>query len=139
MRTIALAALPCAVALLVAACRGAGGESAAADAGFNVPTAAPVSSAETMEAHEIFAARCTPCHGPSGEGNGPASASLDPKPRNFHDKSWQTSVDDTHIVKAIQYGGAAIGKSAAMPPNPDLTGKPQVVAALRDHIRGFGK
>lgn len=90
------------------------------------------------EAQEIFSSRCTPCHGPQGKGDGPASAGLTPPPRNFTDKAWQSSVSDEHIEKIIQYGGAAVGKSPAMPPNPDLADKP-VVKGLREHIRSLGK
>ena len=89
------------------------------------------------KAKEIFATRCTPCHGPSGHGDGPASASLNPHPRNFSDRAWQSTVTDEHIEKIIKFGGAAVGKSAAMPGNPDLN-DPTVISALRTMIRGFG-
>src|SRR5262245_19572481 len=98
---------------------------------------AAVDEPSRKEAAELFATRCTVCHGPDGAGNGPASAGLTPKPRNFQDGSWQSSVTDEHIEKIVQYGGAAVGKSAAMPPNPDLMAKPQVVAALRAKFRSL--
>ena len=79
-----------------------------------------------------------PCHGSSGQGDGPASASLNPKPRKYADKEWQASVTDEYIEKIIKLGGAAVGKSPAMPNNPDLT-DPAVVSALKDIVRGFGK
>jgi mono/diheme cytochrome c family protein len=103
--------------------------------------AAPVQSSEASraEAQEIFATRCTPCHGSTGGGDGPASAGLTPPPRNFHDRAWQSAVTDEHIEQIIQYGGAAVGKSPAMPSNPDLTSKPEVVAALRQYVRNLGK
>ena len=91
------------------------------------------------EAEEIFSGRCTPCHGPEGRGDGPASAGLTPKPRNFGDRTWQKSVSNEHIENIIQYGGAAVGKSPAMPPNPDLVAKPAVIKALRAHIRTLGR
>ena len=91
------------------------------------------------EAEEIFAGRCTPCHGAEGRGDGPASAGLTPKPRNFGDRPWQKSVSNEHIENIIQYGGAAVGKSPAMPPNPDLVAKPAVIKALRAHIRNLGR
>jgi cytochrome c5 len=97
-------------------------------------TAAPGSP--TAAAQEIFNTRCTPCHGASGAGDGPASASLTPKPRNFHDAAWHASVDDAYIEKIIKFGGAAVGKSPAMPGNPDLN-DPAVLAELRTHIRSF--
>jgi mono/diheme cytochrome c family protein len=89
------------------------------------------------QAQQIFATRCVTCHGPAGEGDGPGSAALTPKPRNFTDPTWQTSVTDDHLAKIIQYGGAAVGKSPAMPGNPDLMSKPQVVQALVAHVRGL--
>jgi cytochrome c1 len=30
-------------------------------------------------------------------------------------------LDDTHLAKVIKGGGTAVGKSAIMPPQPDLT------------------
>ena len=89
------------------------------------------------EAENLFQTRCVTCHGEAGEGNGPASAGLTPPPRNFQDPAWQASVTDEHIEQIIQYGGAAVGKSPAMPGNPDLTSKPQVVAALRELVRAL--
>lgn len=107
-------------------------QAAAANAG-GEPSAAVI-----KEAEETFAGRCTPCHGPQGKGDGPASAGLTPKPANFTDSAWQKSVTDEHIEKVIAYGGAAAGKSAAMPPNPDLADKP-VIQGLRQHIRNLNK
>lgn len=89
------------------------------------------------EARQIFTGRCSVCHGATGTGDGAGAAALNPRPRNFHDGAWQASVTDAHIENIIRVGGAAVGKSAAMPPNPDLVAKPEVVAALRTMIRGF--
>ncbi len=87
------------------------------------------------EAEAIFAARCATCHGPQGAGDGPTAAALTPPPRNFQDHTWQVSVSDEHIEKIILQGGAAVGLSPLMPPNPDLSGKPEVIAALRAYVR----
>lgn len=93
----------------------------------------------TTAAKEIFATRCTPCHGAQGAGDGAASAGLTPKPANFTLADWQAKVTDDHIEKIITYGGSAVGKSPAMPPNPDLDAKPEIVKALRAHIRTLKK
>lgn len=101
-----------------------------------LPTAAPSAEARA-QAQTVFQQRCTPCHGATGTGDGPASASLDPKPRNYTDTAWQASVDDAYLEKIIKFGGAAVGKSAAMPNNPDLS--PEVITALKDIVRAFNK
>ncbi len=97
-----------------------------------------LSPAVREEAKKLFENRCTPCHGSAGAGDGPASAGLTPRPRNFQEKAWQSAVSDEHIERIISYGGGAVGRSPAMPPNPDLADKPEV-KALREYIRGLGK
>ncbi len=103
--------------------------------------AAPAAAdpAAATDAVEIFNGRCVPCHGAQGAGDGPASAGLTPKPRNFQDPEWQKSVTEDHIEKIIVGGGAAVGRSPMMPGNPDLASKPAVVTELRKHIRGLAK
>jgi mono/diheme cytochrome c family protein len=127
--------------LILAAACGKGGEErsepATAPAGSAAPAAGGGGDA-VAKAQEIFTTRCVPCHGTTGTGDGPASASLDPKPRAFGDPAWQASVTDEHIMKIIRYGGAAVGKSVAMPPNPDLTDQ-AVIEQLKNVVRSFKK
>jgi mono/diheme cytochrome c family protein len=99
------------------------------------PAAPPGSS----EAKKIFKVRCVVCHGEGGKGDGPGSAALNPKPRNYTDAEWQKSVTDEEISKTIVSGGAAVGKSPNMPPNPDLKSKPEVVSGLVAIVRSFAK
>jgi mono/diheme cytochrome c family protein len=137
---LVLTAATAAAALLVAACekkKQPEQEHETTGATIPAPETVPITAAARKEAAELFASRCVACHGPTGEGNGPASGGLSPKPRNFHDATWQASVANAHLDRIIQYGGAAVGKSPAMPPNPDMAGKPEVVAALREHIRSL--
>jgi mono/diheme cytochrome c family protein len=118
------------------------GTTAAAPAAAAAPTTAPsadAAAAARSEAAQVFATRCTTCHGERGAGDGPASAGLTPPPRNFQDAAWQASVTDAHIEQIVQYGGSAVGKSAAMPANPDLNAKPEVVAALREYVRDLAR
>ena len=104
---------------------------------------APASSTgaklDATQAKDIFNARCATCHGQNGDGNGPAAAALNPKPRNYHDKEWQKKVTDEDLKKTITYGGAAVGKSPIMPASPDLESKPEVIDGLVRIVRDFGK
>jgi mono/diheme cytochrome c family protein len=89
------------------------------------------------DAAKIFLERCSTCHGPNGAGDGPAGANLNPKPRNLQDASWQASVDDAYLEKLIKLGGLGVGKSAAMPANPDISDNEPVVKALVTKVRSL--
>lgn len=103
------------------------------------PPSTPPAAAQAPadEARQMFNTLCSTCHGTSGKGDGAASASLDPKPRDYTDKAWQASVTDDQLRKIIVQGGAAVGKSNLMPPSPQLADKPQVVDELVKIVRGF--
>jgi cytochrome c5 len=100
--------------------------------------AAPAAPAPKESAQDVYTMRCVPCHGATGTGDGAAAAALNPKPRNYTDAAWQASVTDDQLRKTILYGGAAVGKSAVMPSQPDLESKPEVLDGLVKLIRGFG-
>jgi len=104
----------------------------------DAPAGGTVSDAVKAEAKTLFASRCATCHGAAGKGDGAAAAGLNPKPRDMSDAAWQKSVSDEHIEKIILLGGPAVGMSPLMPPNPDLSGKPEVVKALRMLVRDMG-
>jgi len=87
----------------------------------------------------MFATVCATCHGIDGTGNGPVAEKLEPKPRNYTDAAWQASVTDDDLRTIIVKGGQATGKSAMMPGNPQLEGKPEVLDGLVKIIRGFKK
>ncbi|MBK9259881.1 MAG: c-type cytochrome [Polyangiaceae bacterium] len=96
-----------------------------------------IDPATQAEAAKIYMQRCSTCHGPNGAGDGPGAAALNPKPRNLQEAAWQSSVDDAYIEKIIKLGGPGVGKSAAMPPNPDLASNEPVVKALRAKVRAL--
>lgn len=101
--------------------------------------AAATATAIPEESREVFANRCASCHGAEGKGDGVASAALNPKPRNYTDQEWQKATSDQELRDIIVKGGAGVGKSPMMPPNPDLAEKPEVVNGLVALIRSFGK
>ena len=111
------------------------------------PTAQPESAPQhakggmepAAQAKAMFDTVCATCHGADGTGNGPAAASLNPKPRNYTDPAWQASVTDEDIKKTILLGGQGVGKSPMMPGQPQLREEPAVLDELVKIIRGFGK
>jgi mono/diheme cytochrome c family protein len=79
------------------------------------PTGDPIGAGK-----QIFMQICTPCHGPEGRGDGPASVSLDPKPRNLTDPAYMAPLNDRYLFELISRGGIAVGKSAQMPAQSGL-------------------
>ncbi|MEM7247115.1 MAG: c-type cytochrome [Acidobacteriota bacterium] len=101
------------------------------------PTTTTAAVAIPAEARTVYQNRCTPCHGPTGQGDGAAAVALDPKPRNYADRAWQAEVTDEELRKVILAGGQAAGLSALMPASPDLESKPEVVDGIIALIRTF--
>lgn len=96
-----------------------GGCSKAPEETAPLPDAADESGLHAGEA--IFQTRCFVCHGRDGKGNGPASTGLGATVRDLTSPSWQDSTSDEAIRSVIRNGGRAVGGSAAMTPNPDLS------------------
>ena len=105
--------------------------------GGGAASAIVLSEADRAEGKKVFESICFACHGLTGHGDGPGSAALDPKPRDLADKAWQQTVNDDHLRNVITMGGAAVGKSPAMPAQPQLKGTPRVLEALIQHVRGL--
>ena len=99
--------------------------------------ARPAPDSATIAAGEkLFIKNCTPCHGASGHGDGPASVALNPKPRNFTQPSQFKSKTDDEVFQVISKGGAARKLSPAMPPwGPTL--KREQIWQLIAFIRTF--
>lgn len=93
--------------------------------------------AAVAEAQKVWNDKCVTCHGPRGMGDGPGAAALNPKPRTFKDPKWQQQTKDDRIAKVIVEGGASVGLSEGMAPNPELKDKPEVVAELVKIVRSF--
>ena len=104
-----------------------------------VPEAPEPPADPAADARKLFSTKCVVCHGDHGAGDGPGAAALNPKPRAFSDATWQASVPDEQLKKTIVEGGASVGKSAAMPGNPELADKSDEVTALVKIVRDFKK
>jgi mono/diheme cytochrome c family protein len=94
----------------------------------NKPSGDPIADGK-----QIFTQICVPCHGPEGKGDGPASVSLDPKPRNLSDPGYMAGLNDRYVFELVSRGGGAVGKSPLMPAQPTLTAKDitNVIAFVR--------
>jgi mono/diheme cytochrome c family protein len=123
-----------AIPLTFAALTGACGKNAQEESGPGPSAGGPASAAEAF-----FAKRCVECHGATGGGDGRSADSFTPKLNNYNDPAWQASITDDQIKEIILRGGVRLGKSPAMPANPRLRERPEVLDGLVKLIRGFGK
>ena len=108
----------CAVGVLAA---GLYGEAPAADAPGQTRTPAPATAGERPHpaadpdaGRQAYAAYCATCHGPKGDGNGPMSAMLNPRPARHSDGAHMRTLSDEYLFTIIKEGGPAVGKSPMM-------------------------
>jgi mono/diheme cytochrome c family protein len=61
----------------------------------------------------LFKQNCSSCHGESGQGNGPAAGTLNPRPRNFTQPAdWKRGFHVTNIFTTISTGIKGTGMAA---------------------------
>ena len=99
----------------------------------------PGQGSQLSESETMFNRKCARCHGINGNAKGPSSDSLSPRPHNYTDPAWQASITDDQIKEIIVRGGRNLGKNPAMPGNPTLKNRPEVLDGLVKLIRSFGK
>lgn len=96
---------------------------------------ASVTSSPAKEAQQIFAERCSPCHGERGKGDGPAARECSPRPADLSDGARLSLLSDDELRALILRGGRATGRSNAMPPNSDLKERRETLGALVAIVR----
>jgi len=80
------------------------------------PARAAADDTELAKSQQNYQTYCQKCHGEHGKGDGPGSAMLNPKPRDFADCANMQKRSDSELVKVISEGGESIGMSADMQP-----------------------
>jgi mono/diheme cytochrome c family protein len=100
---------------------------------------APRAAASHGRGAQLFATSCAACHGVDGRGKTEMAKNLNPPPRDYSDPAWQSSVTDDELRAIIVRGGAAVGKSSMMPPNPTLANDRATLDELVQIVRGFAR
>ena len=78
---------------------------------------------------------CNGCHGDAGTGDGPASAGMDPSPRNFTNPAWQKARTDGELRYTIFNGS----DGTAMIANEAMFDEPDDVWHVINYLRSLGK
>jgi high-affinity iron transporter len=74
--------------------------------------AVPASPPEPSRAVALYAQQCAACHGPSGHGDGPAAASLDPPPIAFTDAARAAQRTPLALYEVISQGVPGTGMAS---------------------------
>jgi len=98
-------------------------------------------AAQVADGQAIYAQRCENCHGAEGDGNGPAAANLDPKPRDFR-RGWykiRTTASgqlptDEDLIRVISNGMPGTTRPAWKSVLSD-----EETAAVAQYIKGFAR
>ncbi len=98
-----------------------------------MPTLSP---AALQTAQQQYATLCAVCHGPEGRGDGPAGATLNPKPVNFHARAFQERMPVGATFWVIKHGLATTPRRSGMPAFGALSD--EQVWALVAYIRQLG-
>ncbi|MBI3327315.1 MAG: c-type cytochrome [Nitrospinae bacterium] len=73
------------------------------------------SRGDPLVGRKLYMTHCFTCHGVTGKGDGPAAASLEPKPRNLTDDTYMSGKIDQDLGNAISGGSVALHRFSAMP------------------------
>jgi mono/diheme cytochrome c family protein len=76
----------------------------------------PSGTPDAARGEPLYVSYCSSCHGPKGEGDGPAAAALQPRPAKHSDGAYMNALSNAHLFKVIEQGGQAVGKSPLMAP-----------------------
>ena len=138
-------------ALALASCGGGGSQGtqapgAGGGAAGNLPTPPPQYAGKTnplqgnaqaiQAGKEIFTTNCSSCHGDTAEGNGPAAASLDPKPADL--KVVTKGQADDYIFWRISEGGNMPPFNSAMPSWKGILSEEQIWQVI-SYIRSIAQ
>lgn len=81
---------------------------------------------KVVDGADVFKRYCVLCHGAKGDGNGPAARLQTPRPANL----LLSKQNDQYKELIIRRGGAALGRSAGMPPWGDELDEHQIRGLL---------
>lgn len=99
---------------------------------------ADVEKGDAIKGKALYEKNCAACHGISGKGDGPAAASMSPKPKNLRDKEYVQALSDSYLLEIVTYGGASVDKSALMPGWGNVLSQKEIIDII-SYVRGLSE
>jgi mono/diheme cytochrome c family protein len=100
----------------------------------------PADAGDADAGKTVYEVNCSSCHGMAGKGDGPISAALNPRPRDFSKGEFKLDAnksgspgEEEDLRLVIKNGGMAYGGSALMAGWPTLSDEQigQIIAYIR--------
>lgn len=101
---------------------------------FNVPATAEDEPPEIKASAELYDVYCAQCHGVQRNGKGVNTVGLSVQPRDHSDTEGMSSLPREQMIRAIGEGGAAVNKSALMPPWSSVL-TPEQIEQMADYLQ----
>lgn len=131
--------------LALSACSGGSGQATQPEGSAVNPTPPPEYAGKTnphsgdanaaAKGKTLYQANCVTCHGPTGHGDGPAGAALDPKPANL--AVLQKNLGDDFLLWRISEGGAMAPFNSQMPSWKSILSEDQIWLVIT-YLRTLG-
>lgn len=88
-----------------------------------LPLSLSFAEGDAEKGKATFQKLCSQCHGPEGAGDGPIAQSLpaNQKPASLKDGEFKFATDEEKMKELLKKGGAGVGLSPLMPPQPSLS------------------
>ncbi len=88
---------------------------------------------------DIYNGSCWVCHGPEGNGKGPAARNVDPPPRDFTSPEFHIDGREEEVYRTISVGAAASFHGSAYMPAWGTQLSPQQIRDVMEYLKTFQK
>jgi mono/diheme cytochrome c family protein len=88
---------------------------------------------------DIYNGSCWVCHGPEGDGKGPAARNVTPPPRDFTNPEFRIDGREEEVYRTISMGAAAAFHGSAYMPAWGTQLSPQQIRDVMEYVKTFRK
>jgi mono/diheme cytochrome c family protein len=92
-----------------------------------------------LAGRDIFNGSCWVCHGPEGDGKGPAARNVKPPPRDFTSPEFEIEGREEEVYRTISQGAAASFHGSAFMPEWGTKLTPQQIRDVMEYLKTFRK
>jgi mono/diheme cytochrome c family protein len=99
--------------------------------------AVPGKHVSLLAGRDIYNGSCWVCHGPEGDGKGPAARNVSPPPRDFTSPAFRIEGREDEVARVITEGAAAAIHGSAYMPEWGTRLSPQQIRDVIEYLKTF--